>query len=201
MCPAAALNKSQRFSSQLLTTKPNFELDVIPLKYNATPKILGITLDEQLDFEDHMQSVTMMASNSLRIIREVKGFATISLVCSIMEYRAVIRQYSRHTGKLLSIQRKALSLCLGLPSTSGAELVGIAAGVLPIDLYFTQIAIKEMAKIQAKSISRPIKCLLNQMTEDQSQHSQCFSISPTQAEEMKILNQCRHQDNGTRTRV
>ena len=99
----------------------------------------------------------MMASNSLRIIREVKGFATVSLVRSIMEYRAVIRQCSRHTGKLSSIQRKALSLCLGLPSTSGAELVGIAAGVLHIDLYFTQIAIKEMAKIQAKSISRPTR--------------------------------------------
>ena len=66
----------------------------------------------------------------------------------------------------------------------------VADGVLPLDLYFTQIAIKETAKIQANSISRPIKCLLNKITEDQGHDTQRLTISPlrlalTQAEEMR----------------
>ena len=68
----------------------------------------------------------------------------------------------------------------------------VAAGVLPLDLHFTQIAIKETAKIQAKSTSRPIKCILNKMTEDQERDTQRLTISPlrlalTQAEETHKL--------------
>ena len=66
----------------------------------------------------------------------------------------------------------------------------VAAGVLPLDLHFTQIAIKETAKTQAKSISRPIKCILNKMTEEHGHDTQRLTVSPlrialTQAEEMR----------------
>ena len=40
---------------KLLAAKPIFDMDGTPLKYNATPKILGFTLDEQLTFEDHIK--------------------------------------------------------------------------------------------------------------------------------------------------
>ena len=123
---------------KLLADKPIFDLDGTPLKYNATPKILGFTLDEQLTFEDHMKNVSRKASNSLRIIREVKGIATVStskLIClytslvrSIMEHGAVVWQCSKYTTKLTSIQRKALCLCLGLPSRcSGGGSWGITS--------------------------------------------------------------------------
>ena len=58
--------------SKLLASKPNFGLDGTPLKYIATPKMSGITLDEQLDFEDHVKSVTRKASNSLKTIASGK---------------------------------------------------------------------------------------------------------------------------------
>ena len=90
--------------------KPIFDIDGTPLKYNATPKILGFTLDEQLTFEDHIKSVSRKASNSLRVIREIKGIATVStsklirlytsLVRSIMDYGAVVWQCSKYTSKL-----------------------------------------------------------------------------------------------------
>ena len=142
------------------------------------------------------------ASNSLRVIREIKGIATVStsklirlytsLVQSIMDYGAVVWQCSKYTSKLASIQRKALCLCLGLPGTSGTDAVEVAAEVLPLDLHFTQIAIKETAKIQAKSISRPFKCILNKMTEEHRNDTQRLTVSPlrlalTQAEEMRKL--------------
>ena len=69
----------------------------------------------------------------------------------------------------------------------------VAAGILPLDLHLTQIAIKEVAKIQAKPINRPIKCQLNRMTEEEIGHdTQRYTISPlrlalTQAEEMRKL--------------
>ena len=60
-------------------------------------------------------------------------------------------------------------------------------------MLLTHIATKETAKIQAKSISRPIKCILNQMTEEQGHDTQHLTVSPlrlalTQAEELH-----RHQ--------
>ena len=111
-----------------------------------------------------------------------------------MEYGAVVWQCSKYTAKLTSIQRKALCLCLGLPSTAGTDAVEVAAGVLPLDLHFTQIAINETAKIQAKSIRRPTRCLLNRMTEEQGHDTQRFTISPlrlalTQAEEVRKLTE------------
>ena len=188
---------------KLLAAKPIFDLDGTELKYNATPKILGFTLDEQLTFEEHMKTVARKASNALKIIREVKGIAAVStsklirlytsLVRSIMEYGAMVWQCSKYCTKLASIQRKALCLCLGLPSSAATDAVEVAAGILPLDLHFTQIAIKEVAKIQAKPINRPIKCQLNRMTEEEIGHdTQRYTISPlrlalTQAEEMRKL--------------
>ena len=96
-----------------------------------------------------------------------------------MEYGSVIWQGNKYTDRLSTIQRKALCLCLGLPDTAGTETVEVAAGIPPLDLHFRQTCIRELAKIQAKSIRQPIKILLNNMTEND--HSQVISrpsISP-----------------------
>ena len=87
--------------------------------------------------------------------------ATVRL---IMEYGASIWQGSKHVQRLSSIQRKAVCLRLGLPATAGTETVEVAARLPPLDLHFKQIAIRELAKIKAKSVSRPIKQLQNNLT-------------------------------------
>ena len=119
--------------------------------------------------------MTKKAGSSLKIIREVKGIGKVStckllrlyttVVRPIMEYGSVIWQGSKQVNKLSTIQRKAICLCLGLPGTAGTETVEVAAGIPPLDLYFRQASIREIAKIQAKSIRQPIKILLNNMTE------------------------------------
>ena len=51
---------------------------------------------------------------------------------------------------LEALQRKAQALCLGLPTTSSGEALEVAAGVVLLDLFFSEIAIATTAKIMAK---------------------------------------------------
>ena len=106
------------FSKSKLQVKAQFELGDTELNYDSTLKILGITMDEQLSFDTHIQNVTRKASSSLKIIREVKGIGKVStskllrlyvsVVCPIMEYGSVIGQGCKYTDRLSTIQRKAL---------------------------------------------------------------------------------------------
>ena len=80
-------------------------------KYNPTPRLLGIILDEKIKFDK----------------------------------------------KLDAIQRKGLSICLGLPATSGREAMEVEGNILPVDLRIEEIAVREIAKIQSKNIAEPVK--------------------------------------------
>ncbi|CAG2242413.1 unnamed protein product [Mytilus edulis] len=81
------------------------------------------------------------------------------LIRSVVEYSCPAWQVAEQKDlqKLDRLQRKALTLCLDMPSTSGREALEIEAGVLPIDLRIEEISIREIAKIQSKSIKEPIK--------------------------------------------
>ena len=59
--------------------------------------------------------------------------------------------------KLEAIQRKGLSICLGLPATSGREAMEVEGNILPVDLRIEEIAVREIAKIQSKNIAEPVK--------------------------------------------
>ena len=63
--------------------------------------------------------------------------------------------------KLEIIQRKALAICLDLPRTSSREAMEVAAGVVPLDLRFCEIAIRDIAKIAGKRQDDPLKNQLN----------------------------------------
>ena len=79
----------------------------------------------------------------------------------------------------------------GLPGTAGTENAEVAAGLPPLDLHLKQITIRELAKIQAKSVSRPMKQMLNNLTETtESQEVLRQTMSPirlalTYAKEME----------------
>ena len=94
------------------------------LKYNPNPKILGITLDEQLNFQEHVKLTEKKASIALSILREVKGISRISLkklielyvtlIRSVIEYGCLVWQTVARPDirKLENIQRKALAIRL-----------------------------------------------------------------------------------------
>ena len=132
-------------------------------KYNPTHRLLGIILDEKI------MHVERKANNSIHIIREIKGLANISrtkllkiynsLVRSIIEYGCPVWQITPtdNMKKLEAIQRKGLSICLGLPATSGREAMEVEGNILPVDLRIEEIAVREIAKIQSKNIAEPVK--------------------------------------------
>jgi spore germination protein YaaH len=49
------------------------------LKYNKNTKILGLILDEQLNFNNHIEYIIKRVKRSLDITREIKGIAKPNL--------------------------------------------------------------------------------------------------------------------------
>jgi hypothetical protein len=133
-------------------------------KYDLTPRLLGIILDEKIKFDNHIMHVERKANNSIHIIREIKSLANISrtkllriynsLVRSIIEYGCPVWQITptENMKKLDTIQGKGLSICLGLPATSGREAMEVEGNILPVDLRIEEIEVREIAKIQSKTL-------------------------------------------------
>ena len=59
--------------------------------------------------------------------------------------------------KLNTVQRKGLSIFLGLPSTSSLEAMEVMSGVIPLDFRREEIAIRDIGKINSYSTKIPIK--------------------------------------------
>ena len=59
--------------------------------------------------------------------------------------------------KLEAIQRKGLSIYLGLPAISGREAMEVEGNILAVDLRIEEIAVREIAKIQSKNFAEPVK--------------------------------------------
>jgi len=195
------LNKTEAtvFSSKPINfKKDSFIINNRTLSYNKTPKILGINLDEHMTFDQHIQQVERKASRTLRIIREVKGIATTvstkkllnlykTMVRAVMEYGAFVWQGARNKTRLDAIQRKGLALCLNLPQTSGRETMEVAAGLLPIDLRLEEIAVRELAKIQAKKVTHPLKKKLEDLLQDETTpiHVSPLALAVSQAKDVE----------------
>ena len=149
--------------------EPVVTVDNHVLQYNKTPKLLGVHLDEKLNFRKHIEVVSHKASRCLGVLREINGIAKqstknliqlyIGLVRPVLEYGCLAWQTATsHDLKPLEIiQKKALALCLKAPITSSREALEVASGIPPIDLRLTEIAIREVAKINAKSTDHPLK--------------------------------------------
>ena len=143
------------------------------LKYNPTPKILVLTLDEKLTFSSHINILEQKASRTVGILRQIKGIAKISsriliqiylsLVGSILSYASSIWQIGNDNQLTMpdSIQRKGLSLCLHLPSTASVEVLGVAVGVIPLHLRREEMAIRDLSKVNSFQTHIPIKQLFD----------------------------------------
>ena len=60
------------------------------LKYNPNPKLLGVTLDEKMKFEIHIESVERKALRSLELLRKVKETEVINIKCMLQLYKALV---------------------------------------------------------------------------------------------------------------
>ena len=60
-----------------------FEIDGQKVKYNPTPKILGVTLDEKLKFEMHTEQLERKASKTMALLRKVKETEVLNSRCML----------------------------------------------------------------------------------------------------------------------
>ena len=148
-------------NNQVLEQAKEFTLviDGQTITYNPTPKILGITLDEKLRFEKHIENVERKAIRSLDSLRKVKETEIISPNCMLQLYKALVIQQLEYAAPgwqigncspLEKIQRKGLALCLGVPGTAGLDALEVEAGVKPLELRREELAIRQAAKIMSK---------------------------------------------------
>ena len=148
-------------NNQVLEQAKEFTLviDGQTITYNPTPKILGITLDEKLRFEKHIENVERKAIRSLDSLRKVKETEIISPNCMLQLYKALVipqLEYAApvwqigNCSPLEKIQRKGLALCLGVPGTAGLDALEVEAGVKPLELRREELAIRQAAKIMSK---------------------------------------------------
>ena len=96
-----------------------------------------------------------------------KAFDSVWHPC--LEYGCLAWQTatSQDLKPLENIQKKVLALCLKAPITSSREALEVASGIPPIDLRLSEIAVREVAKINAKSTDHPLKFQLNQCIEEE----------------------------------
>ena len=143
-----------------------FCVDGQELKYNPTPKILGVTLDEKLKFETHIELVEQKALRWLDLLRRVKETELINTKCMLQLYRALVvpqLEYAApvwqigNCGGLDRVQRKGLAMCLGIPGTAGIEALQVEAGVKPLEMRREELAIRQAAKIMMKDNEECLK--------------------------------------------
>ena len=136
------------------------------LKYNPNPKILGVTLDEKLKFENHIEIIAWKASRSLELLRKVKETEMINAKCMLqlfkaivvpqLEYAAPVWQIGNCSG-LERVQRKGLAMCLGLPGATGIEALQVEAEVKPLEIRREELAIRQAARVMMKDNEECIK--------------------------------------------
>ena len=97
------------------------KLNYTTLKYDRNPKLLGVSLDEKLNFGQHILNIERKAGNSLGILREIKGLGQIktkilfkllqiynSLIGSVLQYASCVWQIGNKDklNKLNTVQKK-----------------------------------------------------------------------------------------------
>jgi hypothetical protein len=102
-------------------------------------------------------------------LREIKGLGQIktnlllkiynSLIGSVLQYASCVWQIGNkdNLDKLNTVQRKGLSIILGLPSTASLEAMEVMSVVIPLDFRREEITIRDIGKINSYSIKIHIK--------------------------------------------
>ena len=156
-------------------------------------------LDEQLNFNIHIEYIIKRAKRSLGIIREIKGIAKIptnvliqiydSMVCSIFNYDSSVWQIgnTNNLEKINEVQKKGVALCLNLPTQSILEALEVVSSTLPVDLRREEIAIRQLGKINSYKNTIPIKRKLEIWKEIEEPERQISPLGKMyqQAEDMK----------------
>ena len=113
------------------------------------------------------------------------------MIGSVLQYASCVWQIGNkdNLDKLNTVQRKGLSIILGLPSTTSLEAMEVMSGVIPLDFRREEIAIRDIGKINSYSTKIPIKNQLDKWRrrkETTDWHISPLGLMCLQGEEMKI---------------
>src|ERR1700755_1042607 len=150
---------------QISNTHPQVLLNNIPIPFNKTPKILGLTLDPYLNFSKHIQNTTSAANRKLNILKTVANTDIHdNLQTSIAIYKQFIRPTINYASPvwhpLLSdenlttlqiTQNKALRTITGCTPTTPQQHLHNETKILPIKNHLEMIGTKFYAKTRLPS--------------------------------------------------
>jgi ribonuclease HI len=147
--------------------RPVVRMGLAALRYNPTPRLLGVFLDEELNFNHHIDKTEAKANKALNLLRTVKSTEKINtkrllqiyqaVVVPHLEYAAPVWQTAKGCSRLESIQRKGMVICADGMSTGSREALEVELGVLPLALRREELSVREVGKILAKEPSEPLR--------------------------------------------
>ena len=129
------------------------------IKKSSAPKLLGVKLDDKLNFQAHIEEVERKALKAAAALHIVGKSEQVSADNMIKLYRSLVLPHLEYAAsvwqigdceRLNKVQRKCLAVCLGTPVTSGIDALEVEAQVAPLDLRREDLAVRELTKIMAK---------------------------------------------------
>ena len=155
------------------------------IKKSSAPKLLGVKLDDKLNFQAHIEEVERKALKAAAALHIVGKSEQVSADNMIKLYRSLVLPHLEYAAsvwqigdceRLNKVQRKCLAVCLGTPVTSGIDALEVEAQVTPLDLRREDLAVRELTKIMAKENNQKIaECFQNWQVKIEEQHEKYLS--------------------------
>ena len=145
------LNMTKTVSSvfHLANRKAHYELNILSygerLKYDHTPKYLGVTLDRTLSYKNHLIDVSSKISKRTNLLKSLASnkwgadFSTLrisalALCYSAAEYCSPVWSQSRHCNRINTSLNECLRLISGCIKATPTDLLPVLSGIVPADI-------------------------------------------------------------------
>lgn len=129
-----------------------------PVKYNPTPKYLGMKLDRSLTYKPHLHGLRMKLKTRCNIIQKLAGSSwgssaatlrtsALSLVYSTAEYCCPVWSHSTHVKKVDTTINSCLRLITGTIKSTPLLWLPVLANILPSSIRRNGALAREAKKI------------------------------------------------------
>ena len=152
-------------------TPPPVAIGGRELPYVTCPKYLGVTLDPTLSFQPHLDITTERCNKRLPLLtRLCYSHGGLSCPQALLLYKVMVRSIMDYGSALWGckppdksieplerVQRRALIAASGAYCTTSLTALQVDCGMLPLDLRFTENALKWRGKILRLHQSHPLR--------------------------------------------
>ena len=145
------LNTTKTVSSvfHLANRKADYELNVSTcdekLRFESTPKYLGVTLDRTLSYKQHLADVSSKVTKRCNLLKRlasnhwVADFSTLrmsalALCYSVAEYSSPVWSQIQHCKKVDTSLNECLRLVSGCIKSTPTDILPVLSGIEPSDI-------------------------------------------------------------------